>query len=215
MNGIALGFAIAAMFLLAAPAGAVEEHHPAQPGRTAQAPQAASPAPAQQLPTPGMGMMGPGAMGPGMMNPGMMGPGMMGQGMMGQGMMGGMGHGGMQGADSVGPLDRVEGRIAFLRAELKIGEPQNQAWSGFAEALRVNAKKLAELPRAPLASAGAATTLNQRLEHQEHVLALRLDAVKALRAALQRLYGVLSDEQKKTADELLPMHGGMTRLGVI
>jgi hypothetical protein len=60
-----------------------------------------------------------------------------------------------------------------------------------------------------------APTLSQRLEHQEHALAVRLEAVKSLRAALQRLYGVLGDEQKKTAEELLPMHGGMMRLGVI
>jgi hypothetical protein len=39
--------------------------------------------------------------------------------------------------------------------------------------------------------------------------------VKSLRAALQRLFGALSDEQKKTAEELMPMHGGMMRLGVI
>ena len=220
MNGIMLGLAIVSMFLFAVPSWAEEQHHLAQPGQTAQAPQAVQPGPvsppAQAAPqTPGMGMMGPGMMAPGMMGQGMMGPGMMGQGMMGPGMMGGMGHGGMQGADSVGPLDRVEGRIAFLRAELKIGEAQTQAWNGFADALRANAKKLAEVPRTPPATAGGAATLNQRLEHQEHALAVRLEAVKSMRAGLQRLYGVLSDEQKKTADELLPVHGGMMRLGVI
>src|SRR3989304_6300382 len=112
-----------------------------------------------------------------------------------------MGPGGMHGFDQVGPLDRLEGGIAFLRAELKIGDAQNQAWTGFADALRTNAKKLAELPRTPPVAAGGAPTLNQRLEHQEHVLAVRFEAVKSLRAALQRLYGVLSDEQKKTAEE--------------
>src|SRR3990172_5256881 len=145
-----LGLAIAAMILVAAPAWAVDEHHQVQPGQAAQAPQAGQPAqPGAAAPqAPGMGMMGPGMMGPGMMGPGMMGPGMM-SGMMGPGMMGGMMGGMGPGGDQVGPLDRVEGRIAFLRAEIKIGEPQTQAWTGFADALRANAKKLAELPRTP------------------------------------------------------------------
>ena len=53
-------------------------------------------------------------------------------------MMGG-GMGGMA------TIDRVEGRIAFLRAELKITDAQADAWNGFADALRTNAKKLAEV----------------------------------------------------------------------
>src|SRR5450756_682875 len=54
-------------------------------------------------------------------------------GMMGPG-MGGM-----------ATIDRVEGRIAFLRTELKITDAQAGAWSAFADALRANAKKLAEV----------------------------------------------------------------------
>src|SRR4029434_2294118 len=49
------------------------------------------------------------------------------------------------GMDGMATIDRVEGRIAFLRAELKITDAQANAWNGFAEALRANAKKLGEL----------------------------------------------------------------------
>ena len=42
-------------------------------------------------------------------------------------------------------IDRVEGRIAFLRAELKITESQMSAWNAFADALRANAKWLGEV----------------------------------------------------------------------
>ena len=56
-------------------------------------------------------------------------------------MMGMMG----RGMDGMATIDRVEGRIAFLRAELKITDAQADAWNGFADALRTNARKLAEV----------------------------------------------------------------------
>jgi LTXXQ motif family protein len=53
-------------------------------------------------------------------------------GMMGSGMMGMMG-------------EHVEGRIAFLRAELKITDAQVPQWNTFADALRANAKRMGEM----------------------------------------------------------------------
>src|SRR4051812_15596108 len=45
----------------------------------------------------------------------------------------------MGGPAGMGMIDRIEGRLAFLRAELKITEAQANAWNTFAEALRANA----------------------------------------------------------------------------
>src|SRR5690349_5937854 len=42
----------------------------------------------------------------------------------------------------MGMTERVEGRIAFLRAELKITDAQTSAWNSFADSLRANAQKL-------------------------------------------------------------------------
>jgi hypothetical protein len=90
----------------------------------------------------------------------MMGPGTMGgaQGMMGgRGMVDGnmpmtnmmqmMGMMGQRGAETgcagmggMAMIDHVEGRIAFLRTELKITDAQNAAWNTLADALRANAK---------------------------------------------------------------------------
>ena len=53
--------------------------------------------------------------------------------------MAGPGMGGMA------TIDHIEGRIAFLRTELKITDAQASAWDAFAEALRTNAKKLGEV----------------------------------------------------------------------
>jgi len=157
-----------------------EAHHP---------PEATTPTqPAPPTSQPGMGMMN------------MMG----GASMMG---MTGLGRGGMA------TIDRVEGRIAFLRTELKITEPQTGAWDAFAEALRANAKKLGEVRGSMMAQMNAAQqqapTLADRLGLQEHWLAARLEGSRAIRSAVTTLYGMLSDDQKKTANEILAPHMGM------
>jgi hypothetical protein len=45
-------------------------------------------------------------------------------------------------------LDRVEGRLAFIKAELKISEPQTSAWNELAGAIRAAAKHHNERMRA-------------------------------------------------------------------
>jgi hypothetical protein len=104
--------------------------------------------------------------------------------------------------------DRVEGRIAFLRAELRITDAQARMWDDLAQALRDNAKTLAEL-RPAAGRAGAATTLPQKLDQQERWFAARTEGIRTIRSALSRLYPALSDEQKRTADELMPMNLGL------
>mgnify|MGYP001558398814 CR=1 FL=1 len=176
----------------------------------------------------GQGMMGPGMMSMmGTMGPGMMGQGGMGQGMMGQGMMGhggagmgpgGMGMGAMGGPSATGApamVERMEGRIAFVRAELKITEAQLPAWNVFAGALQANAAKLNEVAAKMRQMGGAQPTLSQRLENQEQVLAARLDSVRAVRTAFAGLLGVLTDEQKKVAEEIVPWHGGLMAMGMM
>jgi LTXXQ motif family protein len=171
-----------------------DPHHP---------PQGAAPVPAQ--PSPGQpGMMG----GMPMMN--MMGdmshmmPMMRMMGMMGPGMA---------------TIDHVEGRIAFLRTELKITEAQASAWNSFADALRTNANRLGEVRASMMAQRPAgqppAPTLAERLDVQERWLAARLEGTRTLKSALTNLYGVLSDDQKKTADELLTPHVGMGMMGMM
>jgi hypothetical protein len=126
-------------------------------------------------------------------------------------MMGMMGPGT---AGAMATIDRVEGRIAFLRAELKITEAQTSAWNGFAEALRTNAQKLGQVRASMMPQPGSAQqqapTLAERLDLQERWLAARLEGTRAIKSAFTTLYATLSDEQKKTAGELLAPHMGMT-----
>ncbi len=118
------------------------------------------------------------------------------------------------GTSGMSTIHRVEGRIAFLRAELKITDAQASAWNAFADALRMNAQKLGEVRASMMPQPGAAQPqapmLAERLDLQERWLLARLEGTRAIKAAFTSLYGTLSDEQKKTADELLAPHMGMT-----
>lgn len=180
-----------------AQAPAAEDHQAHHP------PQSATPA--QPAPVPGQ--PGTGGM-PMMMN--MMGnnmPMMNMMGMMRMMALTGPGMGGMA------TIERVEGRIAFLRTELKITDAQATAWNGFAEALRANAKKLGEVRASMMAQPSAgqqqAPTMADRLDLQERWLLARFEGTRTIKGAFTILYGALSDDQKKTANELLAPHMGM------
>ncbi len=99
------------------------------------------------------------------------------------------------------PLDRLEGRIAFLKAELGITDAQTQAWDQFAQALRTDRQHLLEARQALSASMGQSDTLS-RLTAYEHHLSMRLDALRSARENFARLYEMLSGPQKRTADDL-------------
>jgi hypothetical protein len=170
-----------------------EAHHPQQSAPPAAA-QPAQPQ-IQQGMRPSQGMMG----GSGMMN------------MMSGNMMQMMGSR-LCGMGGMGTIDRVEGRIAFLRTELKITDTQSPAWNAFADTLRTNAKSLGEV-RASMSQAGIAPqSLVDRLTLQEKWLAARLEGTRAMKSALTNLAGTLSDDQKKTADQLLAPHMGMNAM---
>ncbi len=116
---------------------------------------------------------------------------MMGGSMMGSGMMGDM------------QLKHVEGRLAFLKTELKITPAQEPQWTKFADGVR-SAAKSAQATKPPMMQGGTkAATAPERLAHYEKTLAARLETVGALKAAVDPLYASFSDEQKKLADELL------------
>ena len=178
-------------------------HHPDQKEQQKQPePKAAPPDKAGSQRMPGAGMMGGGMMD-------MMGANMPMSDMMR--MMGMMRQSGGDGMGGMETIDRVEGRIAFLRTELKITEAQTSAWNAFADALRTNAKTLGGMRGSmmmPQQGTGS-PDLVEKLSLQEKWLAARLDGTRAIKSALSNLAGTFSEEQKKTADELLPPHMGM------
>lgn len=131
----------------------------------------------------------------------------MGPGMGGPGMMDGGGPGNWWGG-SEGMASRVEGRLAFLKAELKITEAQKDAWHTLADAVRTSTERMVERMKSMHSGEQKALTLPDRLELHEQFMTARLDEIRQIKSALKSLYAVLSDDQKKEADTLvLPMMG--------
>jgi hypothetical protein len=152
---------------------------------------------AQQPPMPPAQPGMPGGMQmPGPMGGPMMGPGMTRGGRPMMGMMGGPG----------GAIRHVEGKLAFLKTEIAITEAQMPQWNAFADAMRETIRAMNDMHGAMMAPAAAAQPgpmpLPERLSQNEKAMAAHLDSLRRLKAALEPLYGVLSDGQRKTADEV-------------
>jgi hypothetical protein len=135
------------------------------------------------------------------------GPGWMGRDGAGWHMWGG-GWGDWWGRRADGMLDRIEGRLAFMRAELKITDAQMPQWNKVADAIRTSAKSMNDRMQAMMSADQKAGTLLERLDVHEQFMTARLEEIKQMKGALQELYAVLSEEQKKEANALvLPMMG--------
>ena len=120
---------------------------------------------------------------------------------------------------------RTEGRLAFLKAELAITAAQQQQWNAYENAVRNDAKgrgaampmmsmgqgaampmgmgQGAAMPMMGMGQAQKPVTWPDRLTQQEQDLEKKLASVRGMKAASSALYAVLSDAQKKTADELM------------
>jgi hypothetical protein len=128
--------------------------------------------------------------------------------------MSGMSHGGDRGDKNHGGgmmkemmcgfTEHLDARLAYFKTELKITEQQTPQWNTFAEAWWAVAQK---------ASGKCATTDDHQIDVKQGVpgklsmmethMADHLDIVRAQKAALEPLYNVLSDDQKKAANETL------------
>jgi hypothetical protein len=137
---------------------------------------------------------------------GMQGPGMPGGGMAGAGGMPGMMMMGQDGTAGMSMMmaEHVEGRLAFLKTELKITDAQLPLWNAVADAIRANAKSMSEMMSGGMMGTSQTTaTLPDKLSMREKMMTAHLDGLRKFKAAVDPLYAALSDEQKKTADELL------------
>jgi hypothetical protein len=180
---VAIGLAGTALAQAPAPGGATPDpHHPEAP---AGSPQPAPPPAQRGSPTPGM--PGPGG--------GMMG-GDMGR-MMQQMMQGRMAAASMQ------PFRRIEGQLAYSRAELRITDAQAQPWNTFADAVRAQAERLRQATQQAMPGATEPGPAPQQMERRIALLSAHLEAMRAVAAAATPLYAALSEEQRRTADELM------------
>lgn len=106
------------------------------------------------------------------------------------------------------PTRHIEGRIAFLKAELKITDAQAPQFDKVAQAMRDNAKERAQAFAQFRGDRDKPQTAIERLEMRARFEQMRSQEGERFLAAFRPLYQGLSDDQKKAADELLarPRH---------
>lgn len=173
---------------------APDPHHPEAPAASPQP----TPSSAQRgAPTPGM--MGPGG--------GMMGGDM---GRMMDPMMQRMMQGRMI-APAMQPFRRIEGQLAYFRAELQITDAQAPQWNSFADAVRTQAERL----RAAMAGGPGPIPAPQQMERRMALLTAHLEALRAVSSVVGPLYAALSEDQRRTADELMAEHLRGMRMGMM
>lgn len=113
-----------------------------------------------------------------------------------------------------GMAGHVEGRIAFLKTELKITDAQQPLWNAVADAIRANAKATSGMPNG-MPMMGSAATLPDKLATHERMMTIHLDALRKLKAAVEPLYAALNTDQKKAADELMIGPMGIMGMGMM
>ena len=102
--------------------------------------------------------------------------------------------------------DAVEHHITDLHTKLKITPAEESQWKEVADAMRINAKEMdmaIDKRSASLANATAVDDLNAYAE----IAQAHANGVKKLAGAFSGLYAVMSDDQKKEADEVFSHRG--------
>ena len=97
----------------------------------------------------------------------------------------------------------VEGRLAFLKTELKVTADQSAAWDRFADAYRAAGTSMHAMQGSMMAMMQG--DLPSRLAAHQKMMSAHLDAMKTISGPLSALYAVLSADQKKAADDLIGM----------
>lgn len=111
--------------------------------------------------------------------------------------------------ETAGPqrhFERIDARLAYVHAALRITDAQTAQWTTFADAARAAAGKLHQAYAHVMQDAEQRTTATGLLDQRIALLSARLDAMKSVAPPAKSLYAALSQEQKQIADELLAEH---------
>ena len=103
------------------------------------------------------------------------------------------------------PGQLVDGRIAFLKAELKITPAQETQWQQVAGAMHENANSLDQAIKTARQDRGSMDAV-QRLTLREQFAKVRAENEARLLAAFKLLYASLSPEQQQVANQLVAPH---------
>ena len=105
------------------------------------------------------------------------------------------------------PSQLVDGRIAFLKAELKITPAQETQWQQVATAMQQNATALDGVIGNARQQSGSMDAV-QRLTLREQFAKIHADNDARLLTAFKPLYASLSPEQQQMANALVAAHHG-------
>jgi hypothetical protein len=100
------------------------------------------------------------------------------------------------------PGQFIDGRIAFLKAQLKITPQQEGQWQKVEAAMRENAKALDQAISTARQDRGDRNAVD-RLEMRGQFAKMRAENSDRMLAAFKPLYDTLSPEQQKMADQLI------------
>jgi Spy/CpxP family protein refolding chaperone len=115
----------------------------------------------------------------------------------GWGMGGGPGYG--MGPGHGDPAAAVEGRLAYLKTELKITKAQEGAWKKYSDEARKQAESM-QATRTAMQGAASANAAD-RMELHNKLMKNRLEQSEKMTAAFKELYAALTPEQKALADQ--------------
>ena len=140
----------------------------------------------------------PGGYGPGCASGFGGGPGAGAMGM-GPGMGHGFGPGMGRGPGMGNPAAVTEGRLAWLKAELKITADQKAAWKSFADQRRQQAEAMQALSKGTADKVPA--TAVERMELRNQWAKQRQEQAEKMTATFKTLYAALTPEQKSLVDQ--------------
>jgi periplasmic protein CpxP/Spy len=111
------------------------------------------------------------------------------------------------------PVRAADGRIAYLKAYLKITNAQEPQFDRVAQVIRENTQDRAKLAEQHRADRDQSMNAVERLEARQRFAALHAQHSERFLTAFKPLYASLSDAQKQAADQLLAGHGHYHRHG--
>jgi hypothetical protein len=106
------------------------------------------------------------------------------------------------------PFDHVEGRIAYLKAELQITDAQVVPWNAFADVMRADAATMKAM-RHEMMQGGIPTTTPDRMAVQHKMMSARVGMMDHLEASIKTLYASLSADRRKAFDQMMSGPIGM------
>ena len=106
------------------------------------------------------------------------------------------------------PFEHVEGRIAYLKAELKITDAQAAPWNAFADTMRADAVAMKTMHDGMI-KGGMPTAMPDRMAAQHEMMSARIGMMERSEASTKALYASLSDDQRKAFYQMMSGPMGM------